>query len=311
MGSPNWSPDIIHFEQLDKRDQNLIYLRLVLVALFWSGTVIGMRVASQTFEPFWGAFLRYVVACIGFLPVVIPKGLAFFKMSLKQWFQVILLGFTGVFAYNYLCFKVLKTMQANHVALIIALNPILVMMGSAWMHKDRITRRRLLGALVSLLGVAIVISRGRLWQIFSGYELGDLLTLLATFCWMMYTLFARNTLETMGPLQASFWASVTGMIMLGLMAMTEPLPSRVPASAIFAVVYLGLIGTVVGFIWYYDGIKKLGATRAAMFNNLIPVFTLVLSVIILNEEVSTYTYIGAALVTGGVLLANRMPRRNI
>jgi drug/metabolite transporter (DMT)-like permease len=281
----------------------LIYIRLILVAMFWSGTVIAIRVGSQTFGPFWGATLRYATAVVGFLPIVIRSGPSFFRMSRKEWLQVTVLGLTGVFAYNYLSFRGLKMVQASHAALIFAVNPILVMVFSSWMHGDPITRRRLWGALLSLTGVVIVISRGRLGQLFSGFEMGDLFILCATFSWMLYTLFGRTALKTITPLQASFWASVTGGALLLLMALGEPWPAVIPPSAIYSVLYLGLIGTVVGFVWFYDGVKKLGATRATLFNNMIPVFTLVLSILILKEKVSGYTYVGAALVTAGVLLA--------
>jgi drug/metabolite transporter (DMT)-like permease len=93
--------------------------------------------------------------------------------------------------------------------------------------------------------------------------------------------------------------------MLALFASSETFPASVPAKVWVALAYLGIIGTVVAFVWYYDGIKKLGATRTAVFNNLVPVFALVLSVLILHETVSWYTYMGALLVTGGVLLINR------
>jgi drug/metabolite transporter (DMT)-like permease len=283
----------------------LIYLRLVLVALFWSGTVIAIRIGGQTFGPFWGATLRYATAVIGFLPLVIRRGPSFFRLSRSEWMQVLLLGLTGVFAYNYLSFKGLKTIQASHAALIFAINPILVMLASSWMHGDRITGRRLIGALLSLLGVVIVITRGKPGQLFAGFETGDLYILCATFSWMLYTLIGRTALTTISPLQASFWASVSGLVMLTLMAAGEPWPSRIPMPAILSILYLGLIGTVVGFVWFYDGVKKLGATRATLFNNLIPVFTLILSVLILKESVSGYTYLGALLVTAGVLFANR------
>jgi drug/metabolite transporter (DMT)-like permease len=280
-----------------------------MVAMFWSGTVIAIRVGSQTFGPFWGATLRYATAFVGFLPLVIHKGPSFFRMSKREWFHVTLLGTTGVFAYNYLSFRGLKTVQASHAALIFAVNPILVMVASSWMHGERITGRRLLGALLSLTGVAIVISRGRLGQLFTGFEAGDLFILCATFSWMLYTLIGRTVLHTISPLQASFWASVIGLGMLSVMAAGEPWPAKIPWQAILSMLYLGWIGTVVGFVWFYDGVQKLGATRATLFNNLIPVFTLVLSVLVLQEKVSGYTYIGAGLVTAGVLLA-QLPRRS-
>jgi drug/metabolite transporter (DMT)-like permease len=79
----------------------------------------------------------------------------------------------------------------------------------------------------------------------------------------------------------------------------------VPGKVWIALSYLGIIGTVLAFVWYYEGVVQLGVTRTAVFNNLVPVFALILSVIILREQVHLYTYIGAALVIGGVVIINR------
>ncbi len=282
----------------------MLYFRLALVTLFWSGTVIAMRIGGQTFGPFWGATLRYALASAAFLPLVFGKGKHPFQMTRRQWMHVFFLGLTGVFLYNYFVFRGLRTVQANHAALIMAMNPILVMLVSSRLHGDRITRRRLAGALISLTGVAVVISRGDPSKLLMGFEQGDVFIVLGTLSWMLYTIIGRNALQTLSPLQASFWASVIGLVMLSLMAIREPWPSHIPMSAVWSILYLGLIGTVLGFVWFYEGVQKLGATRASLFNNLIPVNTMILSVIILGEEVSGYVFIGAALVMTGVLLVN-------
>ena len=282
----------------------MLYFRLALVTLFWSGTVIAIRIGGQTFGPFWGSTLRYALAAVAFLPLVMGKDKHPFRMNRQQWIQVTLLGLTGVFAYNYFVFRGLKTVQANHAALIMAMNPILVMLASSRLHGDRITGRRLAGALLSLTGVAVVISRGDPSKLFSGHEPGDIFIVLGTLSWMLYTLIGRTALQTLSPLQASFWASVIGLVLLAGMAIGEPWPEHIPLSAVWSLLYLGLIGTVLGFVWFYEGVQKLGATRASLFNNLIPVNTMILSVIILGEKVSGYAVIGAALVMTGVLLVN-------
>lgn len=282
----------------------MLYFRLALVTLFWSGTVIAIRIGGQTFGPFWGATLRYALAAVAFLPLVLGKDKHPFRLTRQQWIHVTLLGLTGVFAYNYFVFRGLKTVQANHAALIMAMNPILVMLVSSQMHGDRITRRRLVGALISLTGVAVVISRGDPSKLLTGFEPGDLFIVLGTLSWMLYTIIGRTALQTLSPLQASFWASVIGLVLLALLAIGEPWPAKIPMNAVWSILYLGLIGTVLGFVWFYEGVQKLGATRASLFNNLIPVNTMILSVIILGEEVSAYVFIGAALVMTGVLLVN-------
>ena len=82
------------------------------------------------------------------------------------------------------------------------------------------------------------------------------------------------------------------------------MPTTVPLSVWVALGYLGIMGTVVAFVWYYDGIRAIGATRAAIFNNLVPVFAVIFSVFILQENVSWYTWIGGLFVISGVLFVN-------
>jgi drug/metabolite transporter (DMT)-like permease len=92
--------------------------------------------------------------------------------------------------------------------------------------------------------------------------------------------------------------------MLLLFAATEPIPAAVPWKVWGALAYLGIVGTVVAFVWYYDGIRRIGPTRTSIFNNLVPVFAVLFSVLILQEQVSWYTWLGGAMVIGGVLFVN-------
>lgn len=220
-----------------------------------------------------------------------------------------LLGFSGIFAYNYFFFKGLKTIPASRGALLAALNPTIVMLLSAFFYKEKITARKLIGILVSLAGVVIVISRGRVTELISSLETGDLFMLGCPVTWAMYTLAARPALKHTTPLQASTWASLSGCLMLLMFSSTEPYPVEIPVKVWLALSYLGIIGTVVAFVWYYDGIKKIGPTRTSIFNNLVPVFAVIFSVLILREEVSWYTWVGGAMVIGGVLFVN-LRRKN-
>jgi drug/metabolite transporter (DMT)-like permease len=283
----------------------MIYLKLVLVALFWGGTFIATRIAAQTFEPFMGASIRYIIASIFLLPLAWVTKRDFLKVTRKQFLQLCLLGFSGIFAYNFFFFKGLKLVPASHGALLVALNPIMVMLFSAWRYGEKIRAIGIFGMIVSLSGVALVISRGNLPELFSSFQWGDAFMLGCPVTWAIYTLAGKDALKTTTPLQASAWASMTGCIMLLLFSGTETYPDDVPDKVWIALAYLGMIGTVLAFVWYYEGVMKLGVTKTAIFNNLVPVFALILSVFILKEQVHMYTYIGAALVIGGIVIINR------
>ena len=281
------------------------YIKLVLVCLFWGGTFISTRIAAQTFGPFTGASIRYSIALIFLLPMAWKQNRQLFAIRKNQLPLLLLLGFSGIFAYNFFFFKGLKTIPASRGALLAALNPIFVMLMSAVIYKERITMRKITGIIISLMGVIIVISRGKVTELLSGLELGDLFMLGCPLTWAIYTMAGKPVLKHTTPLQASAWASLSGLIMLLLFSTGETFPVNIPAKVWVALAYLGIVGTVIAFVWYYDGIKTIGPMRTAIFTNLVPVFAVLLSVIILHEQVSWYTWIGGALVVGGVLLVTR------
>jgi len=281
------------------------YIKLVLVCLFWGGTFISTRIAAQTFGPFTGASIRYSIALIFLLPMAWKQNRQLFDIRKNQLPLLLLLGFSGIFAYNFFFFKGLKTIPASRGALLAALNPIFVMLMSAVIYKERITMRKITGIIISLMGVIIVISRGKVTQLLSGLELGDLFMLGCPLTWAIYTMAGKPVLKHTTPLQASAWASLSGLIMLLLFSTGETFPVNIPAKVWVALAYLGIVGTVIAFVWYYDGIKTIGPMRTAIFTNLVPVFAVLLSVIILHEQVSWYTWFGGALVIGGVLLVTR------
>lgn len=282
-----------------------IYVKLVLVALFWGGTFIATRTASAVFEPFTGAAIRYLMATAVLLPLAWGGDRRFWRLGIRQLGPLALLGFSGVFAYNYFFFRGLQTVDASHAALIVALNPVMVMLFSSWRYGERIRGYRLAGMLMALSGVLFVISRGNPFAIMTAFEWGDAIMLGCPLTWAIYTIAGRGVLRSMSPLQATAWASLLGCAMLSVGAIFEPLPAAVPVSVWISLAYLGLVGTVLAFIWYYEGVVAIGITRTSIFNNLVSVFALLLSVTVLQEPVPSHTWIGAMLVCGGVVLTNK------
>jgi drug/metabolite transporter (DMT)-like permease len=293
---------------MDSGQSNLriTYLKLVLVSLCWGGTFIATRIAAQTFGPFTGASIRYSIALVFLLPMAWKQNRQLFSIKGGQLPLLILLGFSGIFAYNYFFFRGLKTVPASRGALLVALNPIFVLLMSAVVYKERITLKKITGIIISLIGVIVVISRGQVTSLMSGLETGDLFMLGCPLTWAIYTLTGKPVLKHTTPLQASAWASLIGLIMLLLLATQESFPAVIPVHTWWALAYLGIAGTVIAFVWYYDGIKKIGPMKTAIFTNLVPVFAVLLSVIILHEKVSWYTWSGGILVIGGVILVTRI-----
>jgi len=163
----------------------IVYLKLVLTAVVWGGTFIAGRWVVQSLEPFSAAFCRFAVSSICLLFLTAQQEGQLPRLQRKQLTQVILLGMTGVFAYNAFFFLGLQTIAASRAALIVALNPTFIALGSVLFFKDKLTILKLIGLITSLLGAALAISRGNIVNILAdNLSIGDLFLFGCVFSWV-------------------------------------------------------------------------------------------------------------------------------
>jgi drug/metabolite transporter (DMT)-like permease len=221
---------------------------------------------------------------------------------------VILLGMTGVFAYNAFFFKGLQYIPAGRASLIIALNPIGISALSAVFFKERLTWIKTLGILLSVSGAIVVITNGRLSQIWSGgIGVGELMILGCVASWVSYSLIGKAVMGDMTPLAAVTYATLVGVAALFFPAAAGGMFSRMwqyGAGEWASLFYLGFFGTVLGFFWYYDGIRKIGPAKASVFINFVPVSAIVMAYFFLGEAFTPSLAVGAAMVIGGVYATN-------
>ena len=287
----------------------MIYLKLFLTAVLWGGTFVAGRIVAQEVEPAAGSFLRFAVASLlliamtwqaeGRLPI--PRR--------KQMIPLLLLGITGVAAYNIFFFLGLKIIPASRASLIVATNPVFIALGSALLFKDRLTPGRMAGIALCLTGAVVVISRGDIIALLShGVGQGETFILGCIVSWVSYSLIGRGVLKEISPLVAVTYACLIGTFLLAVPAVFEGMFSAVTGYSLTSwtgILFLGVLGTVVGFIWYYEGIKALGPTRAAVFINFVPVSGVILGWLILDETINLSLVLGALLVISGAWLTNR------
>ncbi|GIZ50445.1 membrane protein [Noviherbaspirillum aridicola] len=289
-----------------------VYLRLVLVALFWGGTFIAGRIVSRELPSMTAAALRFAVAVplLVLLAWRLEGGLP--RLTRKQLLMTFCLGLTGIFLYNICFFAALSRMPAGRTALFVALNPIVTALLLALLLGERLGRVKWVGIAIAFIGAAVVITRGDLagaWRdISASIGLGELLMMCAVSSWAAYTIVGRFALDGLSPVAATAWASIWGLILLAAGAAFEAggVDWRAVGWPVFlAIAYLGIFGTVIGFIWYYQGVKAIGPSRTAVFNNLVPVFGILLAALLLGEPVLLSMVMGGLLVVGGVTLTNR------
>jgi drug/metabolite transporter (DMT)-like permease len=285
------------------------YARLIAVPAIWGGTFVAGKHVVAVLSPMMGSFSRYVIACVALLVAAFALEGGLPKLSGKQWLATFVLGAFGVFAYNLFFMASLERLPGSRAALIIALNPVITITISALVLKEHLSARRWLGVAIALFGVWIVISRGDIASIASaGIGAGELYMFGAVTSWALYTIIGRKVLGGLTPLAATNYAALWGTLLLACVAMPE-FPSLSMAqfdwSMIGALLYLGVCGTALAFVWYYMSVKKLGTAVTSIFNNLVPVFGVLISVLVLGEHLLMSMLIGGAIAIVGVMMVSK------
>ena len=166
----------------------MIYLKLFLTAVLWGGTFVAGRIVAQEVEPAAGSFLRFAVASLLLVAMIWQVEGRLPIPSRKQMIPLLLLGMTGVAAYNIFFFLGLKIIPASRASLIVATNPVFIALGSALLFKDRLTSRRIAGIALCLTGAVIVISRGDIMALLSqGVGTGETFILGCIVSWVSYS----------------------------------------------------------------------------------------------------------------------------
>ena len=284
---------------------------MVLTSIFWSGAFITGKIAVGEFPPFALTFFRFFFALPFIFAILylrepgnlIPRG--------RQWLPLIFLGFIGTFCYHSLFFTSLKYTTAMNSSLIGAMNPMVTTLLAAMFFSERLTPWRVFGIFLSFSGVFLFITNGDM-QLVSQFRFnkGDIVMLIAVCCFAIYSLLSRRYMKqySLSPLMVTaytFLICVVISIPFFLWENPSTYLFSATASGWLSILYMSVFASVLGYLIQMVAIQRIGAPRTAIYINLVPIFTIIQSVIILGESITLFKLIGAAIVIIGVYLATR------
>lgn len=287
--------------------RSLTYLKLVGAMFMWGGTwVAGRIIAQEVSAPLAIAAIRFVVAALALAAVAwFSEGRIPLPQGSRAWGTIWGLGFFGIFLYGLCFFFGLQYIPAGRAALVVALNPVVVILIAWLLGQERMTPRKALGSTIALAGCLTVIGNGDPLALLHGtVGPGEWLIVGCVLCWTAYTFIGRSATRTLSPLVATLYASLVGALFLAAAALVQggielgEWSWRVWAS----VAFLAIGGTALGFTWFADGVRVLGAARASSFINLVPVFAVLQAAVLLGERLGLAVLAGGALVIAGVWL---------
>ena len=288
-----------------------IYAKLMAMTLIWGGNFIVGSSLMQELAPFSAAFLRFAIASIALALLTWRIEGRWPRLNPWQLLQVIVLGFVGIFAYNTCFFLALQNVPASRAALVITTNPTAIAVGAAFFFGERLSVWRIAGICLAVSGAVVVLSEGNPIALLArGISWGDGYLLACIVTWTIFTLLGRAATQHLSPLVATTYGCLAGTPMFLIPALREGLLQNAltySAASYLGLAYFGLLGTVLAFWWYYQGVRAIGAARTAVFINFIPVVAVTLAVLLLEEPLTPALLVGGALTIVGIFLTNRTP----
>ncbi|ENX05739.1 hypothetical protein F898_02683 [Acinetobacter courvalinii] len=287
-----------------------VYLKLICVALMWGGTFIAGRIVTAELSPTLSALLRFGFAAILLVLILLKSTGGFPHLSVQQHVYAMLMGLTGVFAYNLFFFAALSRIEAGRTALFVSLSPILTILAMRIFFQERLQRINYSGVCLALIGTLIVVSKGEFFAAFTqSFGMGEMMMCGAVLSWVIYTICFK---QTQAPaLTMTTYSVLWGTGFLLLSARPELRCSGlmdISWSSWLSITFLGVFGTVLAFIWYAEAIYRIGASRTIVFNNLVPVFAVLLAFLILKEPITWSMLLGGSLSFIGVILTNKQEK---
>ena len=285
----------------------MLYTKLVLMALFWSGVFPAISIVLSSMGLFISVFLRFWSAAVILLILLRLREQRLPRPSPRETVLVVVLGLLGITIYNTLFMAGLGLVEASRAALIVPTNPAFTALFAALFLRERFGAARAAGVALSVLGALWVLSRGDLRTLAAlDFGTGEWILVLCIFMWSAYTLLGRLAMSTLTPMAFTAYVMAAGSIPLAVPAWLEPgTLGGVTWQGWVALAYLVVFGTLLPFLWFNEGVKALGAARASQFINLVPPLAVAESILILGEPFDPSLLVGALLVVAGLYLTNR------
>jgi len=270
---------------------------------------VATKVALAEVSPVTLIFTRFALGVALLLTITALRGQPLLPPR-DSWRSLALMGFVGVFVHQMIQAHALTLTTAVTAGWLIGLTPLWSAMLSAYVLKERFGPVKIGGLALGFLGAVIVVTRGHVGAglLALPQTRGDLLILVSTLNWAVYTVIGHPALKRLGPTRATTGALLLGWLMLVPFFVYEQgwreYP-RLTGAGRTALLFLGIACSGLGYLFWYGALERIPASSVAAFLYLEPLVTVAAAAAILGERVSLTTAAGGLLVLAGVALVQR------
>ncbi|MGP6488133.1 DMT family transporter [Duffyella gerundensis] len=282
------------------------FLFPLFAVLIWSINAIVSKLSADAIDPAAISLYRWLLAFLVLTPFVLP-GVWRNRQRVRQvWWQLALLGLLGMVLYQSLAYFAAHTVSALFMGILNALIPLLTVLLSVPLLRLAPTVGILLGSVISFSGLVWLVSAGEPQQLMThGLGKGELMMLAASTSYALYGVLTKRW-----SIGLPNWQSLYVQIFFGLLFLT---PNFLLAPEVTLnlhnlplVLFAGIPASIIAPFLWIQGVQRMGASTASIFMNLVPIFTALIAVLFLHEQLHSYHFIGGGLTLVGVVLAQRV-----
>ena len=282
---------------------------LSLATLGWAGNTVAGRLAVGEVSPHVIVFMRWTIVFAilmftqrKYFPAALPK--------LKgKWPWVFMMGALGLSFFNTLFYIAAQSTTAINLGLIQCAMPMFILIGVTLIYRTKLTSVQIIGTIMTIAGVLIIIGKGDL-LILVGLQIntGDWIMLVACIFYAGYTIGLRNrpdidNMTMMAIFAGAAWVLSIPILFVEVIQGTARWPATELAWLI--VLFIALIPSFMSQVFYMRGVDLMGPDRAGVYSNLVPIYSAVLGVVILNEAFSLYHLLSIAIVITGLTIISQ------
>lgn len=282
-----------------KDNQKVLALMLLLfTCVAWGGSYVSIQICLGAMGPVYLPFFRYLLSAVLLFVVLKAKGTSL-KLEKSDWMKVTLTALFSITVYFYFENSAIKQIGANEAAILVAMLPVVALIGNRIFLKQKLLPRNIISAVISIVGIYFVIGGVQ----FGENKVGYFYVFLSNLSWSAYLINTKPLLKKYEGLVLTFY-----QCLIGSLAFLPALPmdyfyfDKIDIGIILHFLFLALVCSAVCTVCYTFAIKHCGVGISALCLNFIPVATFFFSFLILREVMRPIQLIGAFVAISGLML---------
>ena len=284
------------------------YLLVTLCVLFWSGNFIIGRFIKDDITPLELATFRWFFVLVIVSPILVVRYKNIIGVLRENFLILATLALLGIAGFNTILYFGLTYTTSTNALIINSTIPILVLVMSYFILKQRIDILQTIGILLSTFGVIFLILKADISHIFSlEFNQGDILVIISSVTWALYSVLVRFKPKELNDFE--YFATIVAMGFVVLLPLylyqgyTIEREWEVLRGNYMIFLYVSIFASITSYYLWHYGIAKIGASHTAQFTHLMPIFGISLASIFLNEQLEAYHIWGAMLIALGIYLS--------